>query len=76
MTFDMVIAPGLLPGGDGDPATADLLQTVAALLGQEGLAILDSARPITTEDASSAGCYRVENLGPRGHDRTAFLLRR
>ena len=77
MTFDLVVAAGLLTGAQRDPATtADVLQTVAGLLGQEGLAILDAPWSITAEEGSAAGFYRVESLGAAGHDRTAFLLRR
>jgi hypothetical protein len=77
MTFDVVVAAGLAMSDERDPTTtADFLQMLAGLLGHEGLAILDSPRQISADDANAAGFYRVETLGPSGQDRTAFLLRR
>lgn len=75
-TFDVVVAVGLLTGGDDDPAsTAELLTTLASVLGEEGLAILDVPDELSVEEAAEAGFGRAELLGRSGRGLPAYLLR-
>lgn len=76
--FDVVVAIGVLTRPDHPVDTTDtqMLDVLARLLGDEGLAILDTREPLSVEDAKDAGFYRIELLGQSVHTRPAYLLRR
>ncbi|MGB9375850.1 MAG: class I SAM-dependent methyltransferase [Jiangellales bacterium] len=76
--FDLVIAVGVLTRPDHPVDTTDtqMLGVLARLLGDEGLAILDTCAPLSVEDAKDAGFYRIELVGQSQHTCPAYLLRR
>ena len=76
-TFDVVIAVGLLSGSGDDPvSTRELIATLGSVLGDEGLAVLDTPADLATDEASDAGFYRVERLGRSERGFPVYLLRR
>jgi len=76
--FDVVVAVGVLtrPDHPVDVSDTEMLDVMGRLLGEEGLAILDTRQPLSVEDAKDAGYYRIELLGQSVHTRPAYLLRR
>lgn len=76
MPFDVVIAVGLVNGDSSDPASiAELLDSVASVLGDEGLAIVDTPDELSPDDVADAGFYEIELLGRSERDCPAYLLR-
>ncbi|MGA7688932.1 MAG: hypothetical protein WCA29_06845 [Jiangellales bacterium] len=54
----------------------EMLDVLARLLGDEGLAILDTCAPLSVEDAKDAGFSRIELVGQSPHTCPAYPLRR